>query len=91
MNKLLAVALLTVCGATAALADGGTDHRFFERGDHDWQRGEWNHRDGSPGDGGQTGGTHMSAPEIDPASAGGAVALLVGGLLVLRSRVKHRG
>jgi LPXTG-motif cell wall-anchored protein len=29
------------------------------------------------------------APEIDPASAAGGLALLVGGLLVLRGRKRH--
>jgi hypothetical protein len=40
--------------------------------------------------GGGTGGTggHMSAPEIDPASAASALTLLLGSLLVLRGRMR---
>jgi hypothetical protein len=32
-------------------------------------------------------GPHFAAPEIDPASVGGAIALLIGGLAVLRGRL----
>jgi hypothetical protein len=35
-------------------------------------------------------GPHFAAPEIDPASVGGAVALLIGGLAVLRGRLPKR-
>jgi hypothetical protein len=33
---------------------------------------------------------HMNAPEIDPASAISALTLLVGGMTVLRSRIKKK-
>ncbi len=33
---------------------------------------------------------HFNAPEIDPASAGSALTLLMGGLAVLRSRVSRK-
>jgi hypothetical protein len=35
-------------------------------------------------------GPHFAAPEIDPAFIGGSIALLVGGLAVLRGRVPNR-
>ena len=35
-------------------------------------------------------GPHFAAPEIDPASVNGAIALLIGGLAVLRGRFPKR-
>jgi hypothetical protein len=35
-------------------------------------------------------GPHFAAPEIDPASVGGAIALLIGGLTVFRGRIPKR-
>jgi hypothetical protein len=35
-------------------------------------------------------GPHLAAPEIDPALVGGAIALLIGGLAVIRGRVPNR-
>jgi hypothetical protein len=35
-------------------------------------------------------GPHFAAPEIDPTSVNGAIALLIGGLAVLRGRLHKR-
>jgi|HubBroStandDraft_6_1064221.scaffolds.fasta_scaffold670528_2 hypothetical protein len=35
-------------------------------------------------------GPRFAAPEIDPASVSGAIALLIGGLTVLRGRLPNR-
>jgi hypothetical protein len=35
-------------------------------------------------------GPHFTAPEIDPTSVSGAIALLIGGLIVLRGRPADR-
>jgi hypothetical protein len=35
-------------------------------------------------------GPHFTAPEIDPTSVSGAIALLIGGLIVLRERPANR-
>jgi hypothetical protein len=45
---------------------------------------------GSGGDQGGSPGTSVTAPEIDPASAASALTLLMGSVLVLRSRVAKR-
>lgn len=40
--------------------------------------------------GAATAGLQAQVPEVDPASAGGALSLLIGGLLVIRSRKAKR-
>jgi hypothetical protein len=51
-------------------------------GNYDW----WHKREPPhPGSGGDTGGPRP-APEIDPSSASAALAMLAGGILVIRGR-----
>jgi hypothetical protein len=45
---------------------------------------------GGGGEHGKFPGSSMQAPEIDPASAASALTLLMGGVLVLRSRAAKR-
>jgi hypothetical protein len=49
----------------------------------------WHGWGGGPGSHGFP-GTSVRAPEIDPASAASALTLLMGGILVLRSRAAKR-
>ena len=65
------IAVLVWSLATAAFAQAGSDH------DHDLDWG-WGNRDHDHGP--------LAAPEIDPASAVGALTLLAGGLAVVRGR-----
>ncbi len=88
MRTVFAALLITLSGATLAMAGGG-DRQFFNRGDHDWQRGDWNHHDNGDGSGSGSGGGAVNAPEIDPTSTIAALVLLTGGLVVLRSRVRQ--
>jgi hypothetical protein len=50
----------------------------------------WQGWSGDYGDHDGPSGGDIRAPEIDPASAAGALTLLMGGVLVLRSRVAKR-
>jgi hypothetical protein len=65
------------CAGRGSLGSGVNDH-----GSKGFSGGNF-----SGGSGGGTGG-HMSAPEIDPASAATALTLLLGSLLVLRGPMR---
>jgi type VI secretion system secreted protein VgrG len=65
------------CSGRGSLGSGVNDH-----GSKGFSGGNF-----SGGSGGGTGG-HISAPEIDPASAATALTLLLGSLLVLRGRMR---
>jgi hypothetical protein len=72
MNKLIAVLILSLSSmATVVHAEHGGDRD--DRDDH--------------GDRGDYKGHSFVAPEIDPSSAIGALTLLLGSVVVLRSRV----
>ena len=69
---LMSVLAIAVAGVGVARADGGDDG--WHRCKHEYSRDcEYRQR-------------HVAAPEIDPASAASALALLAGGIVVLRGR-----
>ena len=72
LHRLLAVSALSLSLiAAGAIPAFARDHQGDE--DDDNQGGNWSH-------------SSSGAPEIDPGLLGGAVALLAGGLLILRER-----
>lgn len=82
MNKLIAVLVLSLSTmATVVYAEHGDD-----RGDHGGDRGDYGDH-GDHGDRGDDKGHSFAAPEIDASSAMGALTLLLGSVVVLRSRV----
>jgi hypothetical protein len=72
MKKLLFVGALLL--SVSAIASAHDDHSF---GDHQGSGDQWTFRPDEH---------HAVAPEIDAASAAGALTLLIGGLIVLRGR-----
>jgi hypothetical protein len=76
MTKLFAALLLSFSGLTVTIVHF-TPPTFSGAPSGDGPGGgNWGNRGG-----------HFNAPEIDPSSAIGALTLLIGGLVVLRSRV----
>jgi hypothetical protein len=78
-NKALVVAILLCFAASPALSrdnhgDDDTDHVQIYHGPHDKAPEIENYR----------GGHHVSAPEIDPGQALGALALLSGTVAIIR-------
>jgi hypothetical protein len=78
MIKLLAALILSLSSVATVVYVAPTSFWQGWSGDHD----------GGDHDGPR--GGDIRAPEIDPASAAGALTLLMGGVLVLRSRVAKR-
>ncbi|RMD81762.1 MAG: hypothetical protein D6815_10965 [Candidatus Dadabacteria bacterium] len=75
---LLAFGLLLSAGTfDAAQASPSWHHRIGDHGNSDWSDSD-------------SGGGHR-VPEIDPGSAGLAIALVAGGLAILRDRRRRRG
>lgn len=75
MNRRLSIALALGLAAVPVLAQGGAQirgHEHFQLAAHEQE------------DGGKAAATN--APEINAASAGGALTLLFGGLVVLTAR-----
>lgn len=82
-KKLIAACTLSIAGLALA---AGAQARSQEPSDGGW--GGWGGWDGPPKSGGSPG--HFSAPEIDPTSTISALTLLLGGVIVLRSRSVKR-
>jgi hypothetical protein len=80
MFKLLAALILSLSSVVTVVYIAPSSYWHWSDDDHD-DHGDHGDHDGSRGT--------LRAPEIDPASAASALTLLMGGVLVLRSRAKR--